>query len=129
MDKTNNKKTLFIVIAAFVLVTVVVLGVSFALNTDNNPLRNQKVNGLSFENAKVEYKNNTSTFSVIVYNENKEVYDAKNISVNISTNDGEKVDLVSKLEMPLESDEGRLITITSDKDITGIKTLEYEIEK
>lgn len=129
--KGNNKSkyTLFIIIGLFVIIGLGAFGISFALKNDDNFLRNQKVDGLSFENAKVEYKDKVSTFSVIVYNENEDKYDVESIDIQLKDKDGKNVVLTSNIDMPLETDEGRLISATIDSDITDMKSLKYVINK
>ena len=129
MENKKSKKVLVIAVAAFVLIGLIVFGVSYALKDDGNFLRNQKVNGLSFENAKVEYKNDKSDFSVIVYNENEDSLDVKSIEVKLKDKDNKETTMVIDIDGSLESDEGRLLTATVDKDITDMKTLEYKINK
>lgn len=129
--KGNNKSkyTLFIIIGLFVIIGLGALGISFALKDEGNFLKNQKVDGLSFENAKVEYKDKVSTFSVIVYNENEDKYDVESIDIQLKDKDGKDVVLTSNIDMPLETDEGRLISATIDSDITDMKSLKYVINK
>ena len=129
MENKKSKKVLVIAVAAFVLIGLIVFGVSYALKDDGNFLRNQNVNGLSFENAKVEYKNDKSDFSVIVYNENEDSLDVKSIEVKLKDKDNKETTMVIDIDGSLESDEGRLLTATVDKDITDMKTLEYKINK
>lgn len=54
-------------------------------NTLSDPntgyLRNQTVEGLSMEDASLEYKDGVSTFAVNVYNESRDVYNLKTINV------------------------------------------------
>jgi hypothetical protein len=131
-EMENNSKSKYIltaVIIAFIMIGIIVFGVSYALKDNGNFLRNQKVNGLSFENAKVEYKNETSNFSVIVYNENDDSLDVKSIEVKLKDKDNKETTMVIDMDGALESDEGRLITATVDKDITDMKSLEYKINK
>ena len=44
-------------------------------------LRNQTVEGLSMEDASLEYKDGVSTFTANVYNESGDVYNLKTINV------------------------------------------------
>ena len=125
----NNKRILLGVIGAFILVGIVVFGISYALTGDDNFLKNQKVDGLSFENAKVEYKDGTSTFTVVVYNENNDTYNVESIDIDLKGKNKETVSMNADLGGSLESDEGRLITVTTDKNITDMVSLEYKINK
>ncbi len=129
MENKKSKKVLVIALAAFILIGLIVFGVSYALKDDGNFLRNQKVDGLSFENAKIEYKNEISNFSVIVYNENEESQDIKSIEIQLVDKNNKETSMIVDIDGILESDEGRLITTSIDKDITDMKTLEYKINK
>ena len=124
----KNKYILFGLIGAFIIIGIITFGISFAY-TDNDPLKNQKVDGLSFENAKVEYNNEISTFTVAVYNETEGIYNAKEIEITIKDKSNEETTLIGVIGEKLESDEGRIITATTNKDITNIKSIEYEIKK
>lgn len=125
----NNKRNILIVISVFLLIGIVTFGISFALRDNDDVLSNQKVDGLSFENAKVEYINDVSTFSVIIYNENSTVYNASSIDINIKDKNGKDIKLIGEVGTPLETNEGRLITATVSGDITDMKDLEYVINK
>ena len=129
MENKKSKKVLVIALAAFILIGLIVFGVSYALKDDGNFLWNQKVAGLSFENAKIEYKNEISNFSVIVYNENEESQDIKSIEIQLVDKNNKETSMIVDIDGILESDEGRLITTSIDKDITDMKTLEYKINK
>ncbi len=129
MENKKSKKVLVIALIAFVLVGLIVFGISYALKDDGNFLHNQKVNGLSFENAKVEYKNDKSDFSVVVYNENEDTMNVKSIEIQMIDKDNKEVSMVVDLDGALESDEGRLIKTSIDRDITDMKSLEYKINK
>ena len=128
-SNNKNKYILFGALGVLIIIGLVTLGVSFAYTDNTDLLKNQQVDGLSFENAKIEYKDKVSTFSVIVYNENNAVYDANKINIVFTDNKGKDLVLTSDIEIPLEADEGRLITVTVDKDITNMKELKYILKK
>ena len=130
MENKKSKKVLVIALIAFVLVGLIVFGISYALKDDGNFLHNQKVNGLSFENAKVEYKNDKSDFSVIVYNENEDTMNVKSIEIQMIDKDNKEVSMVVELDGALESDEGRKIIIDNiDYDLSDYNKISYTINK
>ena len=130
MKNTNNKKVYVLggVVAVLILL-IVSIGVSLSLSNKNDFLNGQVVDGLSFENANITYKNGVSTFSVIVYNENKKIYNANSIDIKITNKEGKSTTITANLDTPLESDEGRLLMVESDQNITDISSLQYKINK
>ena len=125
----NNKKTLTIVFSIIVIFVVVfIIGKSFA-DPNSGYLRNQTVDGLSFENANLVYEEGITTFTVEVYNENDTKIDLKTISINLKNPDGEITTLVGYIGESLEIDEGKLITASIDDDLTDSNNLEYVINK
>ncbi len=126
--KKNNKKRIIMGLFAIVLV-VLIYGIGKSLATPNSTLKNQKVDGLSFENATIDYTNKLSTFTVDVYNENKKVYNMKSINIILKKDDNDKVTLTYEIDK-LESDEGRKIIIDQiDYNLDGYKQIKYKINK
>ena len=124
----KKKKRIIIGLLAIVLV-VVVYGVGKSLATSNSTFKNQKIDGLSFENATIEYDNKLSTFTVEVYNENKMVYNMKSIDIILKNDNKEKVVLNYSIDK-LESDEGRKIIIDQiDYNLEGYTKIKYNINK
>ena len=132
INKIKNNKTLMgLVSAVFVLVLGVVLitvGKSLASN-DSSILRNQTVDGLSFENAEISCESGVCTFTVDVYNENKEKYTLKDIDLEFKQSDDSVITLVGYIGESLESEEGRKLTASIDKNIEDSVGLEYKINK
>lgn len=123
------KKKILLGVGILVIIGLAIFSVSYALNTEKDPLSDQKIDGISFESAKVEYKDGTSTFTVIVYNEEASNSSVRSIDINITDKDNKDIKLVSNVDNGLQAGEGRLLTATTDKDITSIKSLEYVINK
>lgn len=131
MDKYKRRRVIALFSAVFIIVLAVVLiktGKSMA-STDTSVLRNQKVDGLTFENATLEYKDGITTFTVDVYNETKKTYKLKNVDINFVQEDGQKITLLGYTGESLESDEGRKITASVDIDLTASTNIEYKINK
>ena len=131
MNKENKKMVIGLLGLAVVLIVVAIImivGGSLA-DTDSTILRNRTVDGLSFENANLVYENGISTFTVDVYNENKDTYNLKYISINFKDNEGVETTLIGYIGSSIESDTGRKITALVDKDITSSVSLEYVINK
>ena len=130
MDKFKNNKQLiglisitFVVVIAIVLIVV---GKSLA-SVDSSILRNQKVDGLSFENGELVCETGICTFTVDVYNENQDTYRLKSININFKQEDNSVVTLVGYIGEILETEEGRKVTASIDKDISNSVDLKYSI--
>ena len=130
MNQQNKKMIIGLVTLLSVLIVVaivIVIGNTVA-TTDTSVLRNQTVDGLTFENGNIECTD-ICTYTVDVYNENKETYNLKTINMNFKQEDDSVVTLVGYIGESLESDEGRKITASIDKDISSSVDLEYVINK
>ena len=125
--KKNKIPTL--VVSLLVLVSVIIfIGRSIA-NPNSGYLRNQTVDGLSFENAELVYENGVTTFTVEVYNETEDIYSLKNISINLKAEDGTVTTLVGYIGESLEKDEAKLIRASIDQDLSSSASLEYVVNK
>ena len=125
--KNFKRKRIIIGLLAVVLV-VIVYGVGKSIATSDSVFKTQKVDGLSFENADIDYDNKLSTFTVDVYNENKKVYKMKSIDI-ILKNKTDKITLNYNIDK-LESDEGRKIIIDKiEYNLLGYTKVEYKINK
>lgn len=77
----ENKRTA-IILGSIFLVVIAGLIIRNTLSDPNTGyLRNQTVEGLSMEDASLEYKDGVSTFTANVYNESGDVYNLKTINV------------------------------------------------
>ena len=127
----KNKMLMGIASAVIVLVIGIVLitiGKSLASN-DTSLLRTQVVDGLSFENAAISCESGVCTFTVDVYNENKDVYTLKDIDIKFKQTDDTVITLVGYIGEELQSEEGRKLTASIDKSIEDSVDLEYKINK
>lgn len=125
----KNKKPLTI-ISSLIIALLVVFIVGKSLSDPNSGyLKNQVVEGLSFENAEIVYEEGISTFTVEVYNENDTTIDLKTISINLKNIDGDITTLIGYIGESLKPQEGKLITASIDDDLTDSNNLEYVINK
>lgn len=126
----NKYKILIIIsLVVFLLIGIFLLiGNSFG-ESNRGYLRNQSVDGLSFENAELIYENGVTTFIVDVYNESGDVYSLKNISINLKDENNNVTTLIGYIGETLEKDESKLITASIDKDLSSSNNLEYVINK
>lgn len=125
----NNLKKRIIVGFSIIVLVIVVYGVGKSLAFPNSASKNEKVKGLSFENANVLFENNLSTFTVDVYNETKSTYTMKNIEIKLTNKDNESISLQYDIDS-LESNEGRKIIINKiDYDLRKYTKISYKINK
>ena len=131
MKKLKSKEikgligALIIVVIGIVLVTV---GKSISTE-DSSVLRNQIVENLSFENAEITCNSGICTYQVDVYNESGDTYTLKTIDINLKQEDESIITLVGYIGDKLETEEGKKITASIDKDISNSTNVEYVINK
>ena len=126
-----NKNTKGLIISALVLglgILLILIGNSLA-STETTILRDRVLDNLSFQNATLEYANNTSTFKVEVTNNNSEVYNLKYIEIVLKDENDITTKLIGYIGESINKDETRLITASIDKDITNSVSLDYSIVK
>ena len=126
-----NKNTKGLIISALVLglgILLILIGNSLA-STETTILRDRVLDNLSFQNATLEYANNTSTFKVEVTNNNSEVYNLKYIEIVLKDENDITTKLIGYIGESINKDETRLITASIDKDITNSISLDYSIVK
>lgn len=124
----NNKRTAIILGSIFL---VVVAGLIIR-NTFSDPntgyLRNQTVEGLSMEDASLEYKDGVSTFTANVFNESGDVFNLKTIEVILESK-SKTTTLTGYIGETLEKEEGRVLRISIDQDLSDSEKLTYKINK
>lgn len=125
--KKNKRITIILGSVLIVVIAALILN-----NTLSNPntgyLRNQTVDGLSFEDATLEYKEGVSTFTAKVYNESGSEYNLKNITVELSSKTKE-TKLTGYIGETLENEEGKILKISVDQDLSDSSSLTYKINK
>ena len=123
----KKKKT---IIGSLILITIIIVGlIGTSLASPNSSTKIQNVDGLSFENATIEYNKKYSTFTVDVYNENKTTYNMKSIDITLIKNNDDKVTLTYQIDS-LESDEGRKIIIDRiEYDLSEYSKIKYKVNK
>lgn len=118
------------IVLGFILLVGIVFLIGKSLADPNSGyLRNQTIDGLSFENANIVYEDGVTTFTVEVYNESGDTYTLKNISINLTNNDNTATTLIGYIGESLEKDEAKLITASIDQDLSSSINLEYVVNK
>ena len=123
------KKQATVILGCTLLMIVVFLIGRSVADPNSGYLRNQSVDGISFENAELVYENGVTTFTVEAYNESGDIYTLKNISINLKDEDGDVTTLVGYIGESLEKDEAKLITASIDQDLSSSVNLEYVVNK
>lgn len=125
----EKSKIPVIIIGCFLIVGVALLIGRSLANPNSGYLRNQEVDNLSFEKANLEYENGITTFTVEVSNKSGEDYFLKNISIELTDNEGISTTLVGYIGNNLEKDESKTITASIDEDLSSSVNLKYIINK
>ena len=127
MIKENKKQAIILESVFLVVIVGLIIGISFS-NPNSGYLRNQTVDGLSFENATLEYKDGVTTFEAKVYNESGSEYTLKTINVILDSS-GKTTTLTGYIGESLENEEGKVLRISIDQDLSDSEKLTYKINK
>lgn len=118
-----------IIVGCFLLVGIIFLIGRSIANPNSGYLRNQVVDGLSFENANIVSENGITTFTAEVYNESGNVYTLQNISINLTSESNGVITLIGYIGEELEKDQGKYIQASIDEELKDISNIEYVINK
>ena len=127
MIKENKKQAIILGSVFLVVIVGLIIGRSFS-NPNSGYLRNQTVDGLSFEDATLEYKDGVTTFEAKVYNESGSEYTLKTINVILDSS-SRTTTLTGYIGESLESEEGKILRISIDDDLSDSSKLTYKINK
>ena len=129
MNKIRNRIKLAVICCVVLLIGIAVFlfGTTLA-HHDASILRHQVVEGLSFDNATLEYTNE-SKFTVEVTNSNTEAYNLKYIEIIFKDENEEETKLIGYIGETIEAEQTELLTAIVDKDITNSVSLDYSIVK
>lgn len=125
----KSKKPIIIIGSIFIIMIVTFLIGRSLADPNSGYLRNQSVDGLSFENAELVYENGITTFTAEVYNESGDVYSLKNISIQLTDEADTVTTLVGYIGDSLAEEEGTYLKASIDQDLSDTVSLEYVINK
>ena len=125
----KSKKPIIIIGSLLIVMIVIFLIGRSVADPNSGYLRNQSVDGLSFENAELVYENGITTFTVEVYNESGDIYNLKDISVQLTDEADKVTTLVGYIGESLDVDEAKRITASIDQDLSSSVNLEYVVNK
>ena len=126
----NKKKKAMISIISILVIGIAIYFIGRSVATvDSTILKDQVVDGLSFEDANLVYENGISTLTVNVTNDNKNAYSLKYIEIKLKDDDNNENTLIGYIGDSIDSNDKKIITASIDKDITTATSLEYIINK
>ena len=129
--ETNKKLKIGVIcgILVFTLAIVAIVLKQSVAASYTTILRNQVVDGLSFENARIDKENGETVFTVDLYNENLDKYDIKDLTILFKRDNKKDVRVYLDSVKSLESYEGRQISVVVKEDIVNCSDIEYIINK
>ena len=129
----KQKKMMVGGIACFLLAIIIIgLGASFASTESGIPsyLKDQVVDGISFEKANLVYENGISKYTAEVHNEQQTDYKLKYIDIIFKDSEGNEITkMATYVGDDIKAESARYITASIDEEITDISTIEYVINK
>ncbi len=128
-ERNKNKIIAGVISVIAAIGLAIIIGRSFAFDNDENYLKTQTVDGLTFEKANIEYNQGVSKFTVEVYNDTEEKYNLKNISIEITKENGETVQLIAYIGEVIEKEEVKYLQASIDQDLKNSIKINYSINK
>lgn len=129
IEKINSMTKLYIFCGILILGSIIVTVFKNSVAIDTSLLRNQIVEGISFENAKLDIDNDISTLTVDVINNNKEVFNMKYITITFEDNNHNSEVLIGYIGSSISPDEKKVLTAKIDKDLSNSIIATYSIIK
>ena len=119
-----------VILGSIVIIALVVFLIKETLaNPYSGYLKNQTVDGLSFENASIVYENGVTTFKAEVHNETDDIYTLKNISIKLTDEENNEFILIGYIGESLEKEEAKYLQASIDQDLSSSLKLEYVVNK
>lgn len=132
IKKINNKTKVIVGICTVLIVGILgfkIIKKAFANPDDSSYLKNQIVDGLSFENASLNVENGISKYTVEVVNDNNTDYSLKTINVVFKDSEGKETTLLGYIGETLEVNDKKVLDVSIDEEIEDIATITYSINK
>ncbi len=128
--ETNKKLKIGVICGILVLALIVAIVLKqSAAASYTTILRNQVVDGISFENARIDKEDGKTVFTVDLYNENLDKHDIKDLTIVFKRDNKKDVRVYLDSVNSLESYEGRQISVYVKEDIVNCSDIEYIINK
>jgi len=130
VDSQNKKRTICISVIVLIVIGCIFY---FTRNThsteDDGVFKNQVVENLSFENGDIKVNDGTSTITVDVYNDTDSDYILSTIDVIVTLEDNSKETLTGYVGDKIKTHEAKVLSVSVDKDLSNIKSIEYIVKK
>ena len=130
VDSQNKKRTICISVIVLIVIGCIFY---FTRNThsteDDGVFKNQVVDNLSFENGDIKVSNGASTITVDVYNDTDSDYILSTIDVVVTLEDNSKETLTGYVGDKIKTHEAKVLSVSVDKDLSNIKSIEYIVKK
>lgn len=100
------------------------------VNTNENVIKDQEVEGLKMTNTSLVYENGTTTLVTEVTNNTKEDYPVKRIKITVKDKEGNIITtLIGTIADTIKPGESRIIDSDTPIDLSEAESIEYSIVK
>ena len=100
------------------------------VNTNENVIKDQEVEGLTMTNTSLVYENGTTTLVTEVTNNTKEDYPVKRIKITVKDKEGNIITtLIGTIADTIKPGESRIIDTDTPIDLSEAESIEYSVIK
>lgn len=100
------------------------------VNTNENVIKDQEVEGLKMTNTSLVYENGTTTLVTEVRNEKEEEITVKRIRIKVKDKEGNILTtLIGTIADTIKPGESRIIETETPLDLSKAESVEYSVEK
>ena len=100
------------------------------VNTNENVIKDQEVEGLRMTNTSLVYENGTTTLVTEVTNNTKEDYPVKRIKITVKDKEGNIITtLIGTIADTIKPGESRIIDSDTPIDLSEAESIEYSVIK
>lgn len=129
ISRLNSTIKVLIFSGILILSSIVVTVFKNSVAMDTSLLRNQIVEGISFENAKLDIDNGITTLTVDVINNNQNIFNLNYISIIVEDNNHDSDVLIGYIGNSININEKKVLTARIDKDLSNAVNITYSIIK
>lgn len=129
ISRLNSTVKVLIFSGILILSSIVVTVFKNSVAMDTSLLRNQIVEGISFENAKLDIDNGITTLTVDVINNNQNIFNLNYISIIVEDDNHDSDVLIGYIGNSININEKKVLTARIDKDLSNAVNITYSIIK